>query len=242
MKLSLSRLPPIKPQRRQTENKHMPELHQMVTIAPHIDREFEIRGRMKPRGVTHMTLAEQARETIAYRKLWSGERRAICEHFLRLDPASRHMRFGHAVSDKFLEDYSRIAASLNAANYGCVIDGVLRGIAELRPLFGVLPAQAEAAFSIERAWQDTGIGSNFMDRIIVSARNRGISRLHMICLTDNRRMRAIAKKHRARLKFRPGEITGELVPALPDALSLLHELVDEAAGFVSLVLDPLSPA
>ena len=40
------------------------------------------------------------------RRLWPTERDLFREHLLRLDPETRHQRFGTAVNDAFLENYA----------------------------------------------------------------------------------------------------------------------------------------
>jgi hypothetical protein len=50
-------------------------------------------------------------------------------------------------------------------------------------------------------------------------------------------MRHIASKFGARLTFAEGEVTGEVAPADPTALSLLDEFVHDAPGFVTAVFD-----
>ena len=54
---------------------------------------------------------------------------------------------------------------------------------------------AEAAFSVERDWQDQGIGDALITRVIAAAQNRGVNRLDMICLPENRKMQHLAVKH-----------------------------------------------
>jgi hypothetical protein len=41
-------------------------------------------------------------EGAVIRKLWIGETEKYREHVLRLDPQSRHSRFGGGVSDEFV--------------------------------------------------------------------------------------------------------------------------------------------
>lgn len=175
---------------------------------------------------------------ITYRKLWAHELDLLQDHFLRLDDVTRRMRFSHGVSDTFLRNYAGTALSLNSVIHGCFVSNTLRGVAELRGLFGPLPLEAETAFSVETPWQETGIGTALMDKVILSARNRGISTLHMICLSENARMMRIAKRHGARLKFRAGEIEGQVSPNYPDYLSVIQEMLLDGRGLVSLVLSP----
>ena len=118
-----------------------------------------------------------------------------------------------------------------------IIDGIMRGAAELRPLGPAFGREAEAAFSIEAHWQSHGVGSALLDRTLLAARNRGIKRLHMACLADNRRMQELARKFAAELSFDFGGVVGEVAAARPTPLSVMRELVADGHGFATAMLD-----
>ena len=140
------------------------------------------------------------------RKLWISEADKYRDHMLRLDPASRHNRFGGGVSDDFIHRYVNLSISLDAVVHGFFVDGVMRGAAELRPLGSRFPRQAEAAFSVEKPWQGHGVGSVLLRRTLLAARNRSFLLLHMACLADNRRMQQLARKFDAELSFDFGSV------------------------------------
>ena len=73
------------------------------------------------------------------RKLWIDRAGPYRDHLLRLDADSRRSRFGGAVSDEFIINYIELSLGLDAVIHGFFVDGVLRGVAELRPLGGALP-------------------------------------------------------------------------------------------------------
>jgi GNAT superfamily N-acetyltransferase len=171
------------------------------------------------------------------RKLWIGDLGALRAHLKRLDPEARRLRFGGITPDEFIDAYVDTAFRLDATIFGVYIDGEIRASAELRSIFADMTPEAEAAFAVEGYWQDQGLGSELMDRILTTAQNRGISRLHMICLSENARMRHIAGKFGARLTFAEGEVTGEVSPAGATLASLLDEFVHDAQGFVTAVFD-----
>jgi GNAT superfamily N-acetyltransferase len=171
------------------------------------------------------------------RKLWLGEAGWYREHLLRLDRESRQNRFGGGVSDDFITTYVETTFALCAAMHGFFVDGTLRGAAELRPLGPAFARQAEAAFSIEAQWQSHGIGSALLGRTLLAARNRGIKRLHMACLADNRRMQELARKFDAELTFDFGSVVGEVAAARPTPLSVLREFMTDGHGFATAVLD-----
>lgn len=171
------------------------------------------------------------------RKLLATEQAILRDHLLRLDGESRHMRFAHGVSDSFIEDYAGRMLDLGSIVFGCFIDGELRGVAELRKLGDTWGREAEAAFSVETAHQDDGLGTELMGKIIRSARNRGVQLLFMCCLGENSRMQAIARKFEAELRFEYGEVVGEIVPRTPNYFSVLEEAVEDRVGFMMAVFN-----
>ena len=65
------------------------------------------------------------------RKLWISEADQYRDHLLRLDPTSRRNRFAGPVSDQFLRDYADLSFGIDALIHGFLVDGTLRGTAEL---------------------------------------------------------------------------------------------------------------
>lgn len=171
------------------------------------------------------------------RKLLGSEQLAFRDHLLRLDKESRRLRFAHGVSDSFIEDYATRMCDMGSIVFGYVEDGRVRAAAELRKLSETWAREAEAAFSVELAYQDHGIGSDLMGRVIRAARNRGVELLYMSCLAENRKMQAIATKFDAELRFEHGEVFGEIVPEGPDWFSLLAEAAEDRVGYIMAVLD-----
>lgn len=171
------------------------------------------------------------------RKLWPTELERYRDHLLRLDPDSRRLRFGMGVGDEFVTDYAMRINDLQSTVYGYFEDGEVRAAAELRPIGFQMPGEAEAAFSVEKGWQDTGIGTELMGRVIRTARVTGIRRLYMNCLAENRKMQRIARKYEAVLHFEEGDVVGEVEPLTPNYFSIWREAIADQRGFVMAVLD-----
>lgn len=171
------------------------------------------------------------------RKLIASEVHRFQDHLLRLDKESRRLRFAHGVSDSFIEDYAARMTDMGGIVFGYIVDGEVRGVAELRKLSDTWGHEAEAAFSVERPYQNLGIGNELMGRVIRAARNRGVRLLFMSCLAENAKMQAIAKRHEADLRFEYGEVVGEIIPDTPSYFSLLAEAMDDRVGYLMAVLD-----
>ncbi len=171
------------------------------------------------------------------RKLWPGETDAYRDHLLRLDRISRHRRFSGAVSDEVLARHAATAHGLTVVMHGFFVDGVLRGAAELRQLGSIFATEAEVAFSIEQPWQSHGVGSELLERTLLTARNRGIKALRMDCLVDNERMQQLARKFEADLTFEFGSVVGTVDPARSTPLSLLREAIVDGHNIVTAIVD-----
>jgi predicted N-acetyltransferase YhbS len=171
------------------------------------------------------------------RKLWPTETDKFRDHLLRLDKGNRRMRFAHGVSDAFIEDYAGRMAETGGLVYGYFDGEEVRAAAELKKLGDSWGNEAEAAFSVEKPLQEQGIGTELMGKVIRAARNRGVQHLCVSCLAENGKMRAIARKYEAELRFEYGEVIGEIVPDGANYFSLLAEAVDDRFGYMMAVLD-----
>lgn len=171
------------------------------------------------------------------RKLWLGEGDAYRDHLLRLDRDSRHRRFSGAVSDEVIARHAATIDDTGVVMYGFFVDRVLRGAAELRHEGSLFSHQAEAAFSIEQPWQSHGVGTELLDRTLLTARNRGIRNLRMNCLPENQRMQQLARKFDAEFSFDFGSVVGEVDPPRSTMLSLMREAMADSHGVASTIFD-----
>lgn len=182
-------------------------------------------------------MSNDGKSNVVIRKLWPHEWPRFRDHLLRLDKETRRLRFAHAVADSFIEDYAARMTEMGALVVGAFVDDEVRAAAELRKLGDTWGREAEAAFSVERPFQDQGLGTELMGRVIRAARNRGVNLLYMSCLAENARMQSIARKHDAAIRFEYGEVIGEIVPETPDYFSLVAEAVEDRVGYMMAVLD-----
>lgn len=182
--------------------------------------------------------------TVVCRRLWPGDGVAVRAHFLRLDPDARASRFMAALGDAAVAAHAERAMRAPGLMFGIFVDGVLRGLAELRPLgpegrtgrFGV---RAEGALAVERGFRRSGHGGLLLERLAEAARNRGVRELHLRCLPVNGAMRRLAARLGAEVRLRDGESEAALRLTRPTALSLWREGVE---GLLDLGLASLPQA
>lgn len=167
------------------------------------------------------------------RKLWGVETHAYRDHLLRLDAESRRNRFCGGIADDTIRSYTAMAGGNDVVLHGFFVDGVLRGVADLRIVRPLDRQEAEVAFSIEKPWQRHGIGSALLERTLLVARNRGIKHLQVSCLMDNQRMQQLARKFEAELSFDFGTVVGTMENPHPTPLSLMQEMAVDGHSFAA---------
>ena len=173
-----------------------------------------------------------------FRKLWRRDAGAMTTHLLRLDPQQRAFRFGRAVADEWVAHYGADTDWMRSVILGCWIAGELRGVGELKALDQPWRSRsAEAALSVERAFEGRGIGTELFHRALVIARNRGIGRLYMLCQAENDRVQRITRKLRPRLVVGGDQIECQIDLAPADAFSIAAELCDDGCALAGSIWD-----
>lgn len=187
----------------------------------------------------------QALPCAEMRRLWSADMGAFRDHLLRLDPTSRHQRFGGGMSDDFLRHYAESCFGKGDLVFGAVLDGHVVGAAELRSNQAIWAEQApfqrhlhaEAAFSVETAYRRRGIGEQLFSRIVSAASNHGVETIDIVCMPDNVVMIRLAQKFKANFTFEENMYTGRLVARLPTAYSMLSEISHDMRDYTASLFD-----
>jgi GNAT superfamily N-acetyltransferase len=182
---------------------------------------------------------------VEIRRLWPSDKEAFCDHLLRLDPRSRHLRFGGGMSDDFLVHYAENCFGKGDLLYGAFVDCQMVGAAELRSNRAIWSEQApfgrnihaEAAFSVEGSNRRRGIGEKLFKRILRAATNHGVETIEIICLPDNIGMQNLAKKFKTHFTFEENSLTGRLTARRPTAFSLMREVSGDALDLGAALFD-----
>lgn len=191
---------------------------------------------------TGTTLRPSAERSGDFRKLLGSERVLLRDHLLRLTPDDRALRFLSEVSAEHIEQYCARVDDHFRIVIGYFVDGVMRGAGEIVFNAGMTwLGSCEVALSVERDYQNGGVGAELLRRLLVLARNRGVSKVIMLCLRGNRRMQTLAKKFEGELHFAAGDVEGTLYPRWPDAASLFEESWQHGCAMLNLVFG-LAPA
>ena len=125
---------------------------------------------------------------------------ALIQAFVRrLSPATRRMRFHSAFSELYPELLERLTEidHRERVAYAAVVyeRGVEVMVGEARYAPGAdLPGSSEFALVVADGWQDLGIGTLLMEKLLRHAREAGIRRMHGDVLQDNAGMLRFARR------------------------------------------------
>lgn len=178
------------------------------------------------------------------RKLTAHDLPLVEDHLLRMGEEDRRLRFCWPRNDDQVRAYVQEISFLDTMLFGVIQNGVLHGMAELRwlkPGKGKMwPDTAELAVSVDRDRRADGLGSALLKRCVTAARNCGIEHIYIMCLLENRAMRALAKKFLTTAQIEEGEFFADVQLPPPDGLSLLEQAVQEGGGFLDAVFDVMA--
>jgi GNAT superfamily N-acetyltransferase len=167
------------------------------------------------------------------------------DHLMRLDPLSRHERFGGGMSDDFIDRYAESCFGQGDLVFGAFVDGTMHGAGELRSSEAIWTEQApferhihaEAAFSVEEPYRRRGIGAQLFRRLEGAASNHGVETIDVICMPDNIGMLRLAAKFKTQFSFEENQMSGRLTARRPTALSLLREASRDMMDFTTSLFD-----
>jgi RimJ/RimL family protein N-acetyltransferase len=182
-------------------------------------------------------MAQSALKEGVIRRVGGTERQDFRDHLMRLSATGRRSRFGGGISDMFVEQHAVRVFQGPALVYGLIDDGAIRAAAEMHPVGGPLDGTVEVAFSVEDAWQNAGVGTALLGRVMRAARNRGKTRMIMTCLPENARMQRVAQKHGARLQWQEGDVLGSINPPIPTLISFWREAMEESHGYLTVFFE-----
>ena len=86
---------------------------------------------------------------------------------------------------------------------------------------------------MESAWQNRGIGTELLRRLINAARNRLLGRVCLLCMADNARIRHLVEKLDGSLRTELGQSEGEIAPLPPTFVTLAEEGAENGAAWLA---------
>jgi GNAT superfamily N-acetyltransferase len=147
------------------------------------------------------------------------------KHLKQLDDESRYLRFGYAIKDEVIDLVcDRIQRTPSKHKIFVIEDDDFNVIAAGH--ISIEDDPVELAFSVLKEHQGRGMGSALMARCIEWCQNRSIKHGCMVCLSHNKAVRAMAKKHGVLIE-ESGEVEAQLTIPKLNAGSVVHEIAED---------------
>ncbi|MGA2776774.1 MAG: GNAT family N-acetyltransferase [Steroidobacteraceae bacterium] len=173
---------------------------------------------------------------MSYRKLLPTEGRMLADHLGRLTRNEKSLRFMGALSDTAIESHCNGLDWCRTVVIGFFDERILRGAAEIQVADKHRPMLYEIAVTVETAWQDQGVGTEFVRRALLITRNRSARGLHITCFSDNYRIQHVAGKFGAHFHSRAGHAEADILTQPATYWSLCAEAADDGFAWANFWL------
>jgi len=167
------------------------------------------------------------------KELTCCERSTIEEHFLALASADRRLRFGGSLNDDAIRTYVASIDFDRDAVFG-VLDDELQLIAAAH--LARDDRHVEIGVSVLPEHREQGIGESLLRRSHVHARNWGVGKLFMHCLTENSSMMHLARKNGMDITAASGEADAFLTLAPPNTMTYMSEVFEQRIALADYLL------
>ena len=169
----------------------------------------------KPSGGSHRTalMANQniSPTTSAFHaaELSQLDAEVIVQHFLRLNPYERYLRFGYSISTRSIEQLvANHLSERGSSFFGVFGKGALVGLSHIARSKSA--DAAEVALSVDADFRGRGIAESLMNHALEHARHQRYRSLSLSILSENTTMLKLAEKFGFVLSAGMGQATGQL--------------------------------
>jgi ribosomal protein S18 acetylase RimI-like enzyme len=169
-------------------------------------------------------MSTQDGKPLIYRKLWRQEAAALAAHLRRLDAEDLRSRFMGTGDRRLARRHVAGIDWTHAIVIGAWVGPTLRAAGELQRLPG---GEAEIAITVERRFQGRGMGTELLRRLVTAARNRGIRRVHLVCIAENQRARRLVERLGGAVSCELGQADGVLETLPPTFATLIAESLED---------------
>ncbi len=182
---------------------------------------------------------------VPIRSLSARHRPRILKHLLELNEADRYLRFGSVATDAQIAHYVDLIDFDSDEVFG-IFNRHLALLAMAHLAHDRSPAgakvtvgsiqSAEFGVSVVGRARGRGYGSRLFDRSVLHARNRGVKRLIIHALTENKAMLGIARRAGAKVVRDGSESQAELELPPQDMGTHVEQFVEQAVGEIDFRL------
>lgn len=167
------------------------------------------------------------------RKLSAQDKAALTDHLIRLQGEDRRLRFAATVTDDFIRRY--INETFDEKSKWLGVDGKPGElVAACHVAF--YDGQAELGCSVDQGYRGHKLAQKMFDRAVTVLRSKGITKVFMNCLSENKAMKHIAKKNQMTVVSYDGDAEARVTIESPTPVAPLHDAyLDRMALYDTLI-------
>ena len=160
---------------------------------------------------------------------------SLREHFLTLDAADRHLRFGSSLNDSAVLNYVDGIDFERDEVYAVTDDAqAILGAVHI----AVVGQDAELGLSVLSAARGQGIGNALFERAVMRLRNRCVREVRVRCLHQNAAMMHLAQKYGMKIHQEGTDREARLeLPPATSGTYMLEWLQDRQASYIGNLQD-----
>lgn len=164
------------------------------------------------------------------------QRQEVITHFLSLPREDLRLRFGYTPTDTIIEKYVSESWSKQDNTWYGIYDASHDGVVATLHIAQMDSNTAELGLTVSSDLRRRGNGDALFKRAVTWVKARGIKRLFMHCLSENRPIQRIAKKNDMHVvRLIEGEAEADL--ALPyDPTAIVNEVLLDSIAIYDIML------
>ena len=164
----------------------------------------------------------------------------LIDHFSRLDPEDRRMRFGVSLGQERIEHYVKEAIKRDDHVFAIFNDeGQIVGALHMAKEHQDKQAY-ELGLSVNTKYRNLGYGRALFEKGISWAKTLGAKRIYTYCLSENRAMQHLSRSQNLRVMLEHGDYTGELQLEDRSTSEITKDLIDFATTEQMMIFDRMS--
>lgn len=166
----------------------------------------------------------------------------LIDHFTRLSQDDRRLRFGTPIIDERIPHYVKEIIKPG--------DFVFAVFNENGDIVGALHMARdtsdansyELGLSVNVGYRKMGFADQMFSKAVSFAKTLGAKRIYTYCLSENKAMQHLAKKHNLKTMIEYGDVTGELEVVERSQTEVVEDFIEFANSEQVLFFDRLSKA
>lgn len=166
------------------------------------------------------------------------QRQEVINHLLSLDRDDLRLRFGYTPTDSIIEKYVNESWCNNEDRWFGIYHKDYEGLVGTLHAAQMNDDIAEFGFTVDKQLRGQGLGDTLFKRAYTWAKSRGIKKVFMHCLSENKAIQHIAKKNDMNvIRLNGGEAEADLVLPIDYSAPLSEVLLQKMAVYDMLLIN-----